>query len=68
VENKETHNPDRFEYYYEVTPEQIKQHQQRSVAEIFAWIENTLELLDQLQSPEAKENWKRLRRNNINDI
>ena|GEM_PF-2733375 len=49
-------------YYYSVTDEQIREHQQRSVEQIFEWLETTNEFLALAQSPEARECMMKFRR------
>lgn len=51
-----------FEFYYEVTDEQIREHQQRSVKEIFEWLESTNEFIYNLQTPEERERMMKIRR------
>jgi hypothetical protein len=46
-------------FHYTVTDEQIKQHQQRSLKEIFEWLENTNKFIHALQTPEERERMKR---------
>ena len=49
-------------FYYFVTDEQIREHQQRSVAEIFEWLESTLEFIYRFQTPEERERMHKIRR------
>ena len=42
-------------FYYEVTDEQIRMHQSRSVDEIFEWLESTNQFLNEFMTPEEKE-------------
>lgn len=41
-------------FYYDVTDEQVRQHQQRSIEEIFEWIETTSIFIWQIQTPEER--------------
>lgn len=54
-----------FEFYYEVTDEQIREHRQRSVKQIFEWLESTNELLQKLQTPEERERMFKIRSGNF---
>lgn len=58
--SKDKNEPLQLLYY--VTDEQIREHQKRSVTEIFEWLESTNEFLFRFQTPEARENWFKLRR------
>ena len=60
MKNKNTEEKTELLYY--VTDEQIREHQKRSVREIFEWLETTNEFLFRFQTPEARENWFKLRR------
>ena len=42
-------------FHYTVTDEQIKEHQQRSLMEVFEWLEKTSKFIDALQTPEERE-------------
>ncbi|MDQ3109231.1 MAG: hypothetical protein M3R17_05010 [Bacteroidota bacterium] len=41
-------------FTYTVTDEQIAEHQKRSVAEIFQWLEETNKFLQKIQTPEER--------------
>lgn len=49
-------------FYYTVTDEQIKEHRQRSVKEIFEWLETTNEFLWKFQTPVEKERMMKIRK------
>ncbi len=49
-------------FYYHVTDEQIKEHQQRTVAQIFEWLESTNEFLYKFQTEEERERMHKIRR------
>ena len=49
-------------FYYSVTDEQIREHQQRSVKEIFEWLESTLEFIYRFQTPRERERMNKIRR------
>lgn len=49
-------------FYYTVTDEQIREHQQRSVAEIFEWLESTLEFIYRFQTPEERERMHKIKK------
>jgi hypothetical protein len=42
-------------FHYTVTDEQIAEHRKRSIAEIFAWLEETSKFIYALQTPEERE-------------
>lgn len=42
-------------FHYTVTDEQIKEHQQRSVMEIFEWLETTNKFIYSIQTPQERE-------------
>jgi hypothetical protein len=42
-------------FHYTVTEEQIKEHQQRSLKDIFEWLEKTNKFIYTLQTPEERE-------------
>ncbi len=42
-------------FHYTVTEEQLKEHQQRSVKEIFEWLENTSKFIYEMQTQEERE-------------
>lgn len=52
-------------YYYTVTPEQIKEHQQRSFAEILQWLDSTRLFIDQMRTPEEREIARKLKNKKI---
>ncbi len=41
-------------FYYSVTDEQIRVHQQRSMKQIFEWLESTNEFIYLMQTPEER--------------
>ena len=41
-------------FHYTVTEEQIREHQQRSVEEIFQWLETTNKFIYNIQTPEER--------------
>ena len=46
-------------FHYTVTDEQIKQHQQRSIKEIFEWLEKTSKFIYEMQTPEERERMRK---------
>lgn len=50
---------------YEVTDEQIKQHQQRTLKEILDWLENTNKFIYSIQTPEERERAKKIKRGEL---
>jgi len=42
-------------FHYTVTDEQIREHQQRSLEEIFEWLEKTNKFVYELRTPEERE-------------
>jgi hypothetical protein len=46
-------------FHYTVTDEQIKAHQQKSVAEIMEWVESTAKFIYEMQTPEERERMKK---------
>lgn len=46
-------------FNYTVTDEQIKEHQKRTVLEIFEWLENTNKFIYAVQTPEERERMKK---------
>jgi hypothetical protein len=48
-------------FYYTVSDEQIKEHQQRSVKEIFEWLEKTNKFIYSLQTPEERERMRKVK-------
>ena len=49
-------------FYHEVTEEQIKQHQKRSVEEILQWLHSANVFLNLIQTKEEKARMKALRK------
>ena len=49
-------------FYYSVTDEQIREHQQRCVKEIFEWLESTNEFIYNIQTPEERERMMNIRK------
>jgi hypothetical protein len=49
-------------FYYSVTDEQIREHQQRTTNEIFEWLETTLEFIYRFQTPEERERMNKIRK------
>ena len=49
-------------FYYTVTDEQIREHQQRTVKQIFEWLESTLEFIHRFQTPEERERMNKIRK------
>ena len=43
-------------FHYTVTAEQIAEHQKRTLAEIFEWLENTNKFVHSLQTVSEREN------------
>jgi hypothetical protein len=41
-------------FHYTVTDEQIKEHQKRSIEEIFEWLEKTNKFIYDMQTPEER--------------
>ena len=59
----ETNKPERqIGFHYTVTDEQIRQHRQRTVAEIFEWLETTNEFLYRFQTPTERERMHKIRK------
>ena len=50
-------------FHYTVTDEQIRIHQNRSVQEIFEWLESTSRFVYNLQTPEEKERSRSVKNN-----
>lgn len=46
-------------FHYTVTEEQIRQHQSRSLEEIFRWLEETNKFIYSVQTPEERERMKK---------
>lgn len=46
-------------FHYTVTDEQIKEHQKRSIIEIFEWLEKTNKFIYEIQTPEERERMKK---------
>lgn len=42
-------------FYYEVSDEQIVEHQKKGVSEILEWVESTAKFIYEMQSPEERE-------------
>jgi hypothetical protein len=56
-------NPPRkqFEFTYTVTDEQILEHRQRSMLEVFEWLSSTLDFIYLMQTPEERKRWQEIR-------
>lgn len=50
-----------YEFTYTVSDEQIKEHRQRSVTEIFEWLSSTLDFIYRMQTQQQREYWKKIR-------
>lgn len=48
-------------FHYTVTDEQIREHQQRSLEEIFEWLEKTNKFVYELRTPEEREIAKKMK-------
>ena len=48
-------------FHYTVTDEQIREHQKRSLEEIFEWLEKTNKFVYELQTPEEREMAKKMK-------
>ena len=46
-------------FHYTVTDAQIKEHQQRSLKEIFEWLETTNKFIYEMQTPEERERMRK---------
>lgn len=46
-------------FHYTVTDEQIKEHQKRTVKEIFEWLEKTSKFIYEIQTPEERERMRK---------
>ena len=46
-------------FHYTVTDEQIREHQKRSVKEIFEWLEKTNKFIHSIQTPEERERMRK---------
>ena len=46
-------------FHYTVSEEQIKEHQKRSVKEIFEWLEKTSKFIYEMQTPEERERMRK---------
>lgn len=46
-------------FHYTVSEEQIREHQKRSIKEIFEWIEKTSKFIYSIQTPEERERMER---------
>ena len=42
-------------FHYTVTDEQIREHQKRSVEEIFEWLQSTAKFIHEIQTPAERE-------------
>lgn len=49
------------DFHYTVTDEQIREHQKRSLQEIFEWLEKTNKFIYSLQTPEERERSRRIK-------
>ncbi|MBL7882484.1 MAG: hypothetical protein JNL69_00330 [Bacteroidia bacterium] len=49
-------------FNYTVTDEQIKEHQKRSVLEIFEWLEEPNKFIYAIQTPEERERAKKAKK------
>ncbi|MEP7264831.1 MAG: hypothetical protein ABI772_10050 [Bacteroidota bacterium] len=56
---------DRKGFYYEVTDEQIKMHQSRSVEQVFNWLESTNQFLNMFMTSEEKERMNKIRKGDL---
>lgn len=45
-------------FHYTVSEEQIKEHQKRSVLDIFEWLEKTNKFIFEMQTPEERKKMK----------
>lgn len=50
-------------FHYTVTDEQIKEHQKRSIEEIFEWLEKTNKFIYDMQTPEERARMRMLKNN-----
>lgn len=48
-------------FHYTVTDEQIKEHQKRSIEEIFEWLEKTNKFIYEMQTPEERERMRMIK-------
>lgn len=48
-------------FHYTVTEEQIKEHQKRSILEIFEWLEKTNKFIYEMQTPEERERMRMIK-------
>lgn len=48
-------------FHYTVTDEQIKEHQERSILDIFEWLEKTNEFIYRLQTPDERKRSRALK-------
>lgn len=46
-------------FHYTVTDEQIREHQKRSLLEIFEWLEETNKFIYAIQTPEERERMRK---------
>lgn len=52
-------------FHYSVTDEQIEAHRKRSLAEIFAWLEETSKFIFSVQTPEERKRSRDIKNKNI---
>jgi hypothetical protein len=50
------------DYYFNVTDDQIHEHQKRSVREILSWLETTNEFIYRMQTPEERKRMQLIRK------
>lgn len=48
-------------FHYTVTDEQIKEHQKRSIKEIFEWLEKTSKFIYEIQTPEERKRMREIK-------
>ena len=51
-------------FHYTVTDEQIREHQMRSIEEIFEWLEETNKFIYSIQTPEERERARKVKGKN----
>ncbi len=49
-------------FYYSVTDEQIQEHRERSLFQVFEWLESTRKFIYNLQSPEERTRMEQIRK------
>lgn len=49
-------------FYYTVSDEQISEHRQRTVKQVFEWLESTLEFIHRLQTPHERDRMHKIRK------